>query len=416
MGIMPPGPGGSSGALEAVPEWRLTGQFADALTPTQEQRLERTHNVFAVNLHPQEQRGLQEVSADVASAFRGLDSGVTPGAAPPIASALWAPGTAFGARHQADALVGKAALLAHAPPLRGKGVNVVVVDQGFDKRRFPNADFGGGWGRSGQAPGEGTSEHAAMIVRNVLDLAPDARIFDCPLIPAAVPGLAPSIANIPAFLDDAVALWDEILFVLWLIRTLDVDTGPWVFVNPWSVYDRRSEDPLGSYTENRGHWFNQQIQDTIDGGADVVFAAGNCGSFGPDRRCGPGDRGPCRSIWGANSLNDALTVGAVRVDAAWLGYSSQGPGQEALGRDKPDLCAPSQFAEDNDAAAVTSGTSGAVGVVGGAVAALRGKWDSAAMKPPALKAHLAGTARQAIGTGWNERSGHGILDLAAALA
>ena len=48
----------------------------------------------------------------------------------------------------------------------------------------------------------------------------------------------------------------------------------------------------------------------VNDGIDVVFSAGNCGQFCPDRRCGETDRGPGHSIWGANSHPRVLTFGA----------------------------------------------------------------------------------------------------------
>ncbi len=395
--------------------WRLTGPLAERLSAMEEHRLEHTSIVAAISFRLPARRPFRAFLEELDSAFRSIEGFVAAGADPQISSALWAPGLTFGTRKQADILIGKQTLLTHTPPLRGSNVNVVVVDQGFDASRFPAAHFCHGWGTPGRVPGKGNSEHAAMIVRNVLDLAPDACLFDCPLIPPSIPGLPPSIADIATFLDEAVALWDEILLFLWFIDTFSIHTGPWVFVHPWSIYDRRTEVPPGDYTQNPDHPFNLQIQQTINWNCDVVFAAGNCGGFDPDRRCGSQNRGPCRSIWGANSLKDVLTVGAARVDTTWLGYSSQGPGQEELGHDKPNLCAPSQFAENEDAAEVTSGTSGAAGLAGGAVAALRGTWSSTGVKPAVLNAHLAKWARQATGTGWNDRLGFGILDLDAAL-
>ena len=81
---------------------------------------------------------------------------------------------------------------------------------------------------------------------------------------------------------------------------------------------------------------------------DIIFCAGNCGGVCPDGRCGPNDFGPGRGIWGANAHPSVLTVGAVRTDTSWIGYSSEGPGPgrppfNKLANQKPDLCAPSEF-------------------------------------------------------------------------
>jgi hypothetical protein len=122
-----------------------------------------------------------------------------------------------------------------------------------------------------------------------------------------------------------------------------------------------------------------------------------------------------------------LTVGAVRPDGIWLGYSSQGPGQPdflplapagfAFVR-KPDLCAPSHFVEARDAHFVSTGTSAACGIAAGAVAALRTGAAIAGMPPAALRMALRAGARMPVTAPgpWNMRHGHGILDLRRTLA
>jgi hypothetical protein len=101
-----------------------------------------------------------------------------------------------------------------------------------------------------------------------------------------------------------------------------------------------------------------------------------------------------------------------------LGYSSQGPGQAALGSKKPDLCAASQFCEDGDAFSINTGTSAACGLTGGIVAALRSRWNSARVSPFQLRQILNQAARKPPGLQWNNnlgyRLGNGILDARAA--
>ena len=113
-----------------------------------------------------------------------------------------------------------------------------------------------------------------------------------------------------------------------------------------------------------------------------------------------------------------ITAGAVRTDETWLGYSSQGPGPAALATQKPDICAPSQFCETNDAAVLNSGSSAACAMTAGVLAALRSNpaWDQFAVTPAAMKAALIASARKTIGPGWNDRLGNGILDAAKAIA
>jgi subtilisin family serine protease len=146
---------------------------------------------------------------------------------------------------------------------------------------------------------------------------------------------------------------------------------------------------------------------------DMVFAAGNCGQFCPSRLCGTDDVGPGHSIIGANSHPDVLTVGAVRADGIWLGYSSQGPG--ALCKEKPDICAASQFREDDDATTTNTGTSAACAIAAGIVATLRSQFRSKALAPATLKRILIDTATaRPAGASCDNQIGNGIINAAAA--
>jgi hypothetical protein len=310
--------------------------------------------------------------------------------------------------------------------LDGHAVNVVVIDAGIDKGIVPPGQYGGGW-HPGQAdpslptpplPGQTTGVaaiHGMMIVNNILAMAPRATIFDVPLIPP------PKIFDIFNFLHAAEAAYHHILHdVLWF-RAHGYFPGPWIFVNAWAIFDRRSEGThLGEYTENLGiggvppHPFIHRIEQVATEKFDIVFCAGNCGEICPDGRCGPDDFGPGRGIWGANAHRDVLTAGAVRVDATWPGYSSEGPGPTPnLYMQKPDLCAPSQFVSTGRYPPST-GTSAAAAVTAGIVCALRTNWDQATVPPYILKLILNNTAMQPQGPGWNRWLGNGILDASAA--
>src|SRR5262249_18375501 len=159
--------------------------------------------------------------------------------------------------------------------------------------------------------------------------------WDMPLLP-------PRITDLDRFLSDAIAAFLQVLVDIPVAS--GAFAGPWILCNAWSVYDRNREFPRGHYTNNSSHPFNILISVMDFFGREIVFAAGNCGQFCPDQRCGVRDRGPGESILGANSHPHVLTVGAVRADGMWLGYSSEGPGR--LAANKPDVCAPSEFSED----------------------------------------------------------------------
>ncbi|MBP0465240.1 S8 family serine peptidase [Roseomonas sp. PWR1] len=333
----------------------------------------------------------------------------------------WTPGRGegddFATFEDARALVRADALAAKG--LDGKGVKVVVIDQGVAAGRLLDPSrFAGGWSKAGgPQPGTatGTNTHGTMIARTIQALAPRALIFDCPLIPPRILG------NLPAFLSDAFGAIGAIARDIRLLGMLDPRfAGRWVLVNAWSIYDARGETVPGEYTKNPYHWVACAI-DAAAPHAAIVFAAGNCGEFGPDPRCAPRVIGPGRSILGANSLDSVLTVGAVRADGIWAGYSSQGPGQFAqyLGhpQQKPDLVAPSHFRTPEAPYPRAGGSSAACAVAAGAVAALRTGWHDSVVPNDALFGHLRKAARQMDGSaGWNLRTGHGVLDCAATIA
>jgi hypothetical protein len=313
--------------------------------------------------------------------------------------------------------------------LDGHSVNVVVIDSGIDRNMIPTGQFGGGW-RPLQADltlpipplaGHTTGAdalHGMMMANNILAMAPRARIFDVPLIPP------PKIYNIPHFLHAVHAVYQRILLDIQWYRAHGHFLGPWVFVNAWAVFDRRSEGThLGEYTENRGtlgvppHQFVQMIEQVSAAKFDLVFCAGNCGEVCPDGRCGPNDYGPGRGIWGANAHQEVLTAGAVRVDAMWSGYSSEGPGPTPnLYAQKPDLCAPSQFVGTGGLYPPSTGTSASAAIAAGILCALRShsNWNQTTVPPYVMNLILNNTARQTQGTGWNPKLGHGILDAFAA--
>lgn len=332
----------------------------------------------------------------------------------------WCPGRGegdtFGTLADAHRLV-RASALAEAR-LDGEGVNVVIVDQGIDAARLPrDARLRGGWWKHGATrPGaaEKDTQHGTMVARNVLAIAPRATIWDCPLIPPRIR------SNLPAFLSDAFGALVRMAEDIALLKALRPEAfgGHWVFVNAWSIYDRRGEAEEGDCTGQHGHCVACAVEEAA-ALADLVFAAGNCGAFCPDGRCADDVIGPGRSILGVNSLPGVLTVGAVRTDGIWAGYSSQGPGQfpDDAGRpqEKPDIAAPSSFRMPDTAHRRAGGSSAACAVAAGVVAALRTEGRGTGMPPPDLFDLLRRTARRGEGEGWNARTGYGVLDCARLL-
>jgi hypothetical protein len=388
-------PAGGLTASSAIAE-RLSNELVVALTINHD-ALETVRDAV---LRDKGQEVFLGIGVDLP--FAGVDHWCPREAADPI----------FATRSAAERLLGVDYLKAQNGT-DGAGVNVVIADQGLDQNRL-GARYGGGWPAAGRQPGATLSPapettyptHGMKVAHNILEIAPQATLFDLPVVP-------PRITDIPAYLSQAEAAYVAMLSGIAQHRANGTYPGPWIVVNAWAIYDSRT-DPTGDYIDNPNHLFNQLVDLTVDLSIDVVFGAGNCGQFCPDERCGENDIGPGRDILGANSLEKVLTVGAVRADTMWLGYSSQGPGQLRLARYKPDICAASQFCEDNDAHIINTGTSTACALAAGVVAALRSKWDAGAIPPDRLKTLLADTARKVQGPGWNNRLGHGILNAKAA--
>jgi subtilisin family serine protease len=385
---------------------------------------------------------------------------------PPIfALDAWAPfgpgGGIFGTRDDAERLTGTAGLTNNCgQPITGKGVNVVIVDRGLSRavvqgtakrmaaRRGVTPSTNQrvlGWTRYERPvaanleavrclyPGDKGSEHAYMIARNVLALAPDATLWDAPLLPAddepdGPPGPS-SACQLFHFIREAVRAGN--------MTNWDSQTGDWVtvdfkrpviVVNAWGVMDPESNPDFTHYADEPNNHLVNDMKLMERAGIDVVFAAGNCGEPTPDARCGREEQGPGRGIFGMNGHPSVLTVGAVRTDGVPIALSAQGPGRLARGFSaekgpwsgeafhKPDLCAPSHFRESDDAAETNTGTSAACGFAAGVLAALRSADGAGNLKPAWLRALLRETAQPLGNRGWDPRLGYGVINGADALA
>jgi subtilisin family serine protease len=354
-----------------------------------------------------------------------------------------APARVFGDRSRVRDMMGIGAL--RESGLRGKNVNVMIVDQGLNRDGIKEENWGGGLAHNRLDPdaGRGASSpfvepgsapltsHGMMIARNILDIAPEAKIYDVSLIP-------PHIGRANVFASTAHAVFKAAVEKIARLKASSPEpNSAWILVNAWAIFDRSGEYPPGDYTLNKrqeilkvaagkfswelGHPLNRIIQLAVQNDIDVVFGAGNCGQFTASTRCGKFDRGEGRSIWGANAHPSVLTVGAVSADDQWLGYSSQGPApwserddDPPEKRQKPDVCAPSNFCEDHDAAKINSGTSASTGLAAGVIAAIRQDHKPDQLKPLQLKAAINASARAANGE-WNARTGNGLLNAAALL-
>jgi hypothetical protein len=213
--------------------------------------------------------------------------------APLYGGGSWCPGAGVGGvfwdRAAAERLMGAGALGA----LTGKGVNVALMDSGLDAVEW--SELGLTRGRSYEsnqhaiyraeaAPEEARHGHAFVMARQIASLAGGATVHDYAVLPprlsrAAIPSVA---VDAPAFVSDMTAAYVDLVVRLAWSR-LQGDASPWVILNAWSIFERtwRPAQDL----DRPQAWLNRLIGQAVRLGADVVFAAGNCGGLCPDIRC-----------------------------------------------------------------------------------------------------------------------------------
>jgi len=280
--------------------------------------------------------------------------------------------------------------------ITGKGIRIAIVDTGIDGSIVP---VDGGWAPStiDYVPGSRGPDHGTMCAFDAKICAPDSKILDYALLQSEG-------ATWSAFLSDSIAAFSD------LIDQIERKPGPLVVSNSWGMFDRREDEPIGSpenYSANPDHPFNQIVGSLVAAGADVLFAAGNCGKNCPDSRCGRNDVGPGKSIHAANSHPDVITVAAITTSNSRLGYSSQGPG--ALYQRKPDIAGYSHF-KGSGVYDADSGTSAACPVAAGVIGALRQKYSNSQVTPQRLKGIIQRASIDINGNGWDYDFGYGIIN------
>lgn len=291
----------------------------------------------------------------------------------------------------------------------GDGVALAILDTGINVAHVSEVlgqavtvDEARSWkpagvnGNFGQFP----VDHGSMCAFDTRITAPRATLLDLPILrPKPLLGL----------LSDAVAAFAHLRTVL---DAMPGERRALVVSNSWGEFDPRSDFPPGhpgNYSDNPAHPFNLAVSALEQAGADVLFAAGNCGRECPDVRCAFADR----PITGANSHPRVLSIGGVDTRGARVGYSSQGPGR--LSRRKPDVCTFTHFAgskafgpDEPD-----TGTSAACPVAAGVVAAVRSQLPVAELSPAELRTLLRRTADDLGMAGFDFDYGYGTMDAAA---
>ncbi len=302
--------------------------------------------------------------------------------------------------------------------LNGEGVALAIVDTGInlahlrDQGLAPRLDPHVSWSPiSGTRPGHYAVDHGTMCAFAASIAAPQSILLDFPVLQSRRRGRS----VMDGLLSDAVRAYGVLLQMM---RTPE-DRRPYhalVINNSWGMFHPSWDFPPGHpgrYADNPRHPFNIIVGSLAGAGADILFAAGNCGADCPDSRCRGLTTG---QITGANSHPDVLTVAGNDVNSDRVGYSSQGPG--AWHNEKPDLSAYTHFvgSEAYGEGSPDGGTSTACPVAAGCVAALRTNRRPSQLPPAGLFDILRQTAQGPGGaTGWDADYGYGILDLYAAM-
>lgn len=294
----------------------------------------------------------------------------------------------------------------------GSNVWVAIVDTGININYLrsrglnPKFDASKSWAPIPNLPlGNMPVDHGTMCAFDVCIAAPNCTLLDYALLTSRAAGST----VMDGFLSDAVKAYSQLLQ---LLTAAGANKPALVVNNSWGMFHPSWDFPTshpGNYSDNPNHPFNIVVESLADAGADILFAAGNCGAECPDSRC---QGVTSRTLYGANSHPSVLTIAGVSLDKVRVGYSSQGPGR--LATEKPDLCGYTHFAGSGVYAA-DGGTSAACPVVAGVVAALRTAFPAAQLSPAQLRQLLRRTADDLGSLGFDYAHGFGLVNALAFL-
>ena len=293
----------------------------------------------------------------------------------------------------------------------GRGVLLAIVDTGINKAHLaarglvPAIDIARSWVPvGGMLPFEAPVGHGTMCAFDALIAAPGATLLDVQLLRSTAGG------GFGGFLSDAVRAYAHLQSVMRADRRPG-EARSLVVNNSWGMFHPSWDFPVGhpgNYSDNPNHPFNRSVAALETLGADILFAAGNCGADCPDGRC---QGVTANAIYGANGHSAVLTVAGVDTTKIRVGYSSQGPGR--LSRNKPDIAGFTHFSGSGVYAA-DGGTSAACPVVAGVVAAVRTRKPhqpgNPAVSPHAIREMLRSTAEDISPTGFDFNTGFGIVN------
>jgi hypothetical protein len=296
--------------------------------------------------------------------------------------------------------------------MNGSGVLLAIVDSGinldFLRSRGLTPNFNGerSWfpqSSLSRTPGAFPVGHGTMCAFDALIAAPQAILLDIAVLASRRVGAS----VIDGLLSDAILGYEFLLRVLTGPRRPG-DFHSMVVSNSWMVFKQSLDFPVGNpgnYSDNLNHPFNRVVTRLASAGADILFAAGNCGRECPQTPCGAEvDTG----ILGANSHPQVITVAGVDLNQARVGYSNRGPGR--LMSQKPDISCYTHF-QGSGIFPVDAGTSAATPVAAGMVAAIRSRFPTGpTTTPQALRALLITSVLDRGTVGFDFEFGSGIID------
>lgn len=335
---------------------------------------------------------------------------------PAIETCLICPGSPpQGTAADVASLLGVAQLQSHG--MDGHGVGVAIVDTGINQAHLnakgqtqtidPTLSFTPAGVAT--APGQHPLGHGTMCAFDTGIAAPAATLLDHAVLLSRTGGQT----VMSGLLSDAIRSYSVLLTHL---LAPSADPVRLVVNNSWGMFNPAWDFPIGhpgNYSDNMNHPFNVIVSSLEAAGADIFFAAGNCGVDCPDGRCAFGGTRP---ICGANSHPSVISVAGVDTTKLRVGYSSQGPGRLSL--QKPDVCGYTHFLGSEAFGPGTSdgGTSAATPVVTGLAAAVRTQHAPSTLSPAALRTLLQKTAEDLGNMGFDSDHGWGVVDTLALLA
>lgn len=310
-----------------------------------------------------------------------------------------------------------------AAGFRGEGIVVGVVDAGItaygrpvkvgERAAIPEppavGQVIGGWPGDWGTTAVGWGQHGNMMAFDIQAMAPEAELWDIRIWSPDAGGAA---ATFSGYVSNAIAGYRV------AIDSYRAHGVPHILSNSWGVYDSTT-DPVYAFSPTSP--FAHIVEEAMNAGILVLFAAGNCGGgcpFGVHSLCGVHDRGPGNSILGPNGHPRVMTVGAATIADEWCGYTSQGPAAlPPQDSDKPDFCAYTAFdgffpRADPALRDFDGGTSAATAIAAGVVALLKQRWP--ALHQDEARRILRATARDIRGRGADTDSGAGIIQAKAA--